>query len=496
MRYVYALEADIAPEEATALSDLMEAEKKAAETGDFDEAHQVGKVILEEENKEKEEPEPDTGEASPEDTPQEDTDPSATEAGEEPLPEEDKSAEPLPEPETKDGKKQTPVTESLRSEYYDRIILESFDDGASLLSKTGQYAWSGAKYLGSKLFDATVALKELGVEYGPGVLSRLKKGVIYLFVKTTKLVLKTIVAVSDRVKRHFSSFSRSQKQVTELKERLNALIALETPLMYRTTYSADNAFISWLTANGKTDPVGSAVVMHEFMRETIGTIDKDVSFSIQSLKRLIELSAKPITGNPLAFLNIPPISGRYLKKTVEGHVKNPDLVDSYVYSGVLPDHILFVSVLPKQNLKTIEEITEAYRESSLFLTTDSRHPPSADKVDYMDLRKLHQFLDTLEAICRLGMDHAGFYQKIEKAAMSLKFGYRHYYQTLTQSPEQATVRSSLVEYVYLKQSFVSKVYLPAAMDIHDYTAAYLVRALRFAKENIDALRIKPTESTD
>jgi len=493
---VYALESGIAPEEATALSDLLAAQDNAAKTGDYDELHKNNEEILKSteavDSTDLQESEP-MSDMSPDDAQLEEneSDPSLDEEADlEPIDEES------PELTDSDGKRQTPVTESLRNEYYNRIILESFDDGQGIGTKIASGFKTGAAYLGSKLFDGAVALKELGVEYGPGILQKLKKTIIYLFIKATKLVLKMIVSISDYTKRHVRSFSKSNEKIKDLREKLNSLKTSGKEMTLGVASTSDESLVSWFTAGGKTDVLNSASVMTAFMSETIRKIDTDLSLNLQSVKKLIDISARPITGNPLSYLAVPPFSGKYLRKSINGHERNPELVDSLVYAVSLPDQVLFAAILPRPSLSTMDEISSAYRESGLFLTTDAKSTPSTDKVDYMDTGKLEHFLDVLEGLCNLGLEHTSFYERIGKAANDLKFGYRHYYQRLTETAEQASIRESLVEYVYLKQSFATRVYIPAAMDIHDYTAAYLVRALRFVKDNIEAYRVKSTESTD
>lgn len=79
------------------------------------------------------------------------------------------------------------------------------------------------------------------------------------------------------------------------------------------------------------------------------------------------------------------------------------------------------------------------------------------------------------------------YTRLLRENEKLKLGYRYYYQGLVESDEKKSLHDSLAEFVYLKQAFINKVYLPAAIDMHDYVASYLMRALRFTKENVKAL---------
>lgn len=427
----------------------------------------------------------DTSKDTPEDKSKEDH--------EKETPKDDASSEPS-EPVEKDGKLQTPVTEMLRNDYYDRVVLEAIEmqDVKDVASSLGR----GVMFAGRVALDLAMYLKELGIQYSPAIIAGLKKTVVYLFTRSVRLLLKTIVGISDYIKRHARSFGKAKKEIASLRESLAALereaqggtTALKKPA------TDDLNLISWFTAGNVTNPTHSADIIYVFMKDTIKQIDADISLNIRGVRKLIELSQTSIKGDPIDMLVVPPFSGRYLKRRVTQGADEP-LTERYIYATGLPDQVVFVAELPKAGLTTIEEIADAYRDSGVFLTTDTESRPTAEKVDYMDITGITRFLDVLEGVCDVALEHQSFYDRINKQVGELKFGYRHYYQKLTETKEQSSIRESLVEYVYLKQSFASKIYLPAAMDIHDYTAAYLVRALRFAKENIKQLQVVKPEST-
>lgn len=389
----------------------------------------------------------------------------------------------------KEGVRSSVATESLRNDYYDRLVLEaiSYDDVSNAVSSVASSAYSGVSFFATKMKLFITTLFELGVTYSPGAARLLKKGVIYLYTKAARAFLATMIATANFVKRYVHSIENAKSDIRSMRELVGTL-KQQTGIADLTGRACtDESILSWLTYNGKTDALGSATLMTAFLTSTVENIDRGILHDLDTVQKLIDLSKNGVRGNALSFMSVPPFSGSYLRKAVRGYVKDPDLVESRVYSSALPDKILFVVNLPRVDLTEIELISKAYQESGIFLAVDSNDTPSADKLDYMDIAGVERLLDRLEQLCDVSINHLSFYARIEKHSDSLKFGYRNYYQKLVESAASATVRSSLVEYVYLKQSFVNKVYLPASMDIHDYVSAYLVRACRFAKANLKAL---------
>lgn len=401
---------------------------------------------------------------------------------------EDESEESL---KTVDGKRTTVAAESLRNEYYERTVVEAFDmEGvksvagaigsglATGVTTVGKYAWMGIK-------EVSIVAAALGIKYGPTIFSAIKTGVVYLFLRSVKALLKTTISAFDAAKRSYRSFSKHKSAIAKLRETLDVL-KKEGKTLDTSSSFIDKQALNWFAVNRKPGVLASAQAMKVFLTETVKHIDESIMHDTKTVKRLIDLSATGVRGDVTSYLNVSSFSGQYLKKNVKGHEVDPELVDNYVYGTVLPDNILFVANLPKRGLMDMEAITKAYRASGVFLTVDPSFSMEIDKVDYMDIEGLSRFLDVLEGICDQGLAHIDFYKRVRKESEALKFGYRHYYQRLAASEDKVSVQDSLVEYVYLKQFFINKVYLPGAMDIHDYAAAYLTRALRYVKSHLIA----------
>lgn len=495
MVHIYALEDADGLDSSLEITQLLQTEAEADKTGDYDQLHGKVKELVEE-GKEINMDEVTSSEESNEET--------ASDEVEEAPPEEVKDDEATEEvddmtdeaiegtqKQQPDGKIQSAVTESLRDEYYTRMALEAIS-----LYDVKSAAMAGGRLLA----DLATVMYELGLKYSPAIWAGVKKTSIYLFTKTAKVILKSIVKTTDYIRRHQASFTKLNKDIVKLHGELDALIESSKAenangLELISKSSSDEKLISWMSVNGQPNAVLAAGEMNMFMENLIKQIDSHVSNDLKAVKRLIDLSDNVLSGNPVSLLSVQPFSGRFLKRRVEGHLKNPELVDSYVYGVSLPDQVLFVSNLPKSDLKTMDEITEAYHEAGVFLAADNKTLITAEKVDYMDIGQLQRYLDMLENICSHANAHIEFYRRIAKQGEALKFSYRHYYQKLTQTDKEASIREELIEYVYLKQSFVNRVYLPAAMDIHDYVAAYLVRAVRFARENLKQFKVVQKEST-
>ncbi len=408
-------------------------------------------------------------------------------------------------PTQSDGKQQTPVTESMRNEYYDRQIamealgMGTFGDslvsggnalGAAITVGAG-IAKDVTVWVAGKTWDLTKFLGALGIQYTPVAWKALKKTVGFLFLKSAKLLLKTTFAVTDYVKRMGKNYTKFKKQIRQQRQLLEQMAILEHLTLQEGSYTKQ---LSWFTVGEVTDPLKSGEAIKAFVESTVEQIDRGMSGQVGVLKKLVQMSASQLPSNLTQLFQVEPFTGHYVRKMLQGYVADPDLIESFVYAEPLPDGVTLVAQLPVASLKDLDSISSAYQQSSLFLGPDPRGQQVAESIDYVDLQQVKANLDVLEQLCDLGLSHQQFYQKVLKECGELKFGYRHYYQRLLETAAETSVRDSLVEYVYLKQSFVARIYAPAAMDLHDYLTAYMVRGLRFTKANLRRFKVvKPND---
>lgn len=509
------------------ISKLIENEKKAAAGSEFDVLHEKVKAQKKTEELEMTETES-GGEAappadSPEDTPVEENggqDPSASEdeaepeeetanpfneekdGGEDPTSEEkpkeesDKPADAKEEP--KDGKV---IAESLRHPYdmhYSSVVLEEItkDDVYEGVSKVAGAVYRAGAVAVSHLVEFGKILVSLGVRYGPGIADKLRKGVIYLFTRSVKVLFRTIASTSDYIKRHYHSVTSLKKDVDALRKTMDQLKDLDIPELDGEVY-ADEKAIPWFCYGNKVNVPGSAAEVLHFMNATIDPMAKRVLEDIHAVKKLIDMSSvSGIRGNVLAMMDVNPIGGEYDRKTLKNYpMENAD-VETYVYQRPLPNGVMFVTNLPKNKLGDIDKVSVAYKDSSIFMGVDVALVDIPQSIPYLSMELLDKYIDQLAAITDLLRSHTEHYVRIANEGKKLKLGYRHYYQKLSASPEKVSLHESLAEFVFLKQSFASKTYLAGMIDIHDYVTAYVVRATRFAKKNLEALAsAKPSEQS-
>ena len=393
------------------------------------------------------------------------------------------------------------ISESLRHPYdmhYSSVVLEEItkDDVYDGAVKVGGVLYRAGAVAVGLLIEFAKVVVALGVRYGPGVADKLRKGVIYLFTRSVKVLFRTIASSSDFIKRHHHSVSSLKKDVGALRKTMDELKDVELPETMGESFTDEKA-IPWFCYGTKVSVAGSGAEVLHFLDATIDPMAKRVLEDIHAVKKMIDMSAiSGIRGNVLAMMDVNPIGGEYDRKTLKNYPMDNADVETYVYQRPLPNGVLFITNLPKNKLGDIDKVSAAYKDSSIFMGVDIALMDMPQVIPYLSASELDKYIDQLAVITDLLQRHTEHYVNIANEGRKLKLGYRHYYQKLSSSPEKVGLHESLAEFVFLKQSFASKTYLAGMIDIHDYVTAYVVRATRFAKKNLKVLAsVKPSEES-
>ena len=402
-----------------------------------------------------------------------------------------------------DGKQTTVAAESLRNdEGYSVYSAESFGE-ETLTSKAAGLAWTGVKALsGYALELAThlgVFLKELGIEYGPKVFAALRKGVSYLLTRIFNSFMKMRAATTKAYFQYKNSFVSHQKRLSRLKQILNELPDNVTVVQDQ-PFSDQDLFKLFLVGT-EVSPVKSLRSVDLLLDVVVNDIDRGVQHEIGVMQQVIDVCKRNARVEVLHYLQSNALNSGFMKKSIAGYDKDPERVESFMFNHALPCNVLLLAGIPRKDVieravrdEDLHEVSEAYKGSYLVLGVNPLVPKIAPMVNYMDKQSLLRLLDGLEGVVEKALKHVSFYQKLETASNELKPSFQNYFSWLVEDAQAKSLRESLAEVIYLKQSFVTKVYLPGAIDIHEFVSSYVSGVLRYVERNIKVMKPADQES--
>lgn len=368
---------------------------------------------------------------------------------------------------------ETEAIESFRLITYNRIAEEDWKETAINI---GDHLLQAGKYLG-----------HLGLTYGPDILKHTYKGVVYLMGKIVKLLFTSINSTYRYVKRRMQSFDNIKKDINNLKEAISELKNKEELTDLSDIKYTNKGIINTLKIADKVDFNNNIMVLQKFIINTIEQIDKHIKKDISFIMHLTSSTMNNDLKSPDSLMKVESLGSDFTNKAIKGYGTDTELLDSFTYKNVLPGDILFITHIPKQDITEFNQIIEAYNKSKMFLTLNQETFEVVDSINYMDINGIENYLNTLEKLCDVCIAHEIVYNDIIKLKKQLRFSFKRYFNAIITSKEKVSLKNSLTEYVYLKSMFIDKVYLPAAMDIHDYAAKVMVASINYMSENIKRL---------
>ena len=366
--------------------------------------------------------------------------------------------------------------------------------GARLLGsaavEVSSFAWSVFKTL-------AIIAKDLGIQYGPKVYKMIKVSVALVINKSAKSLFKFISSNADARKLKKVSFQKSLEKAKKLQaacaglKEAGAKLTMTDPFRHPDYYSL---FLSPIDGKARIKP--SIESVGRLIGVVRDVIEPGVEMDIRTIEHVIE-SAKHGTYINIAKYLTPPISLNSLAKADNtGFNTNPDILSTYVSKDIFPKNTLLVYGLPNESM--VEEanktndvgvLSKAYHASFLMLAPNPVTPKSIPMVNYVDLEGLETVLDSVVKLCESGIAMTEGYRRNIQRAERLKRGYRTYFDWLVSGEDQRSLKESYAELIYLKQSFITRVYQAAMIDIHDFSATYLREVLGFVEDNMSKVKV-------
>lgn len=370
-----------------------------------------------------------------------------------------------------------------------QVAKEELKSLSISVEEYSDYAASGTKGIidtvGSAFVAAVSALVFFGIAYGPTIVKSMYKGVIYIFGKLAKLLYVSSTTLARYIERRKNSFTNLKESIASLQKSITLLKHNDNDLTGQ-EYS-DQKVINSLKIGQNTDFIKNIGTLKQFLNITVAALSRQISNDIGAINHLLSYRRAGATKLPDNMLTVKPLMPDMVPGTVDGYQNNQEFTESYKYNETLPSDVVLIAVLPRNDLDTLEAYTKAYSESKLFLGINMESFTEIKSVDYMTLDALTSFLTELDKLCDECIAHQTLYERINIAKKHMKFSFKNYFMTLASADTKVSMKDSLVEYIYLKSMFIDKVYLTAAMDIHDYTAKVISFGISFTEDHIKKL---------
>lgn len=379
---------------------------------------------------------------------------------------------------SEENKETDPVDESAT------VVTESTEDVAKWLVDKAAAA-PGAIYDAGKYVAGKIG------EHGPGVVASIKEntpGVLAGLKKGAEFSIKHLLVGAKKLK-DFSTdrehlIGKDKNSITKLKAAL-ANMDLSNVTKSDTQFT-DIAYINALKIDKSIAFDANGVVLLNMLKTFDSVNTNKVKIQTLSLISLIKRIMNNEVVKPEQFINDNVEWSGFKKGDIALFKPEDATLDMYHYDKLLPGDTYLMGVYPKDGLIDKAEVANAIKSSKMFLGVVDNNLNSVESCDYIDIKKLSDFLDTLNELCVLGIKQQQHYLEIIKLKNELSKVVQSYFAYLTDNDNAKVIRAELANYVECKVEYIDNTYINGSMQIETYLARYLKAAAEYSKNLIKA----------
>jgi hypothetical protein len=222
------------------------------------------------------------------------------------------------------------------------------------------------------------------------------------------------------------------------------------------------------------------------VKNTIVELDKSINEELGKITHAANLTSHSDISVPVSEMAIKSVA-KFLKNgQLEGYPPPNDHLTAYISNDTVCGDVKVIGFFPSNNLQSLQELKEAYKHSSLFLGVDLSSYKEIDHIPFLNKAQVTSLAQELNILCGICLEHQHFYEKLLKDKDLLKFSIKNYFNSIVSSKEMVPLRETSLELLYHKLMFIDKVYVPAAMDIHEQCIRIIHSGLNLCHKSIDS----------
>lgn len=330
--------------------------------------------------------------------------------------------------------------------------------------------WSGTAFVAG-------ALATVGIRFSAMLFSGLFKIVLFTFAKTFSILNNLFNEAESCLTRYLRN---TERQRTTLKTLKIALEELKTKGATLPEDASINVYIGSLTTPESEDINNNVKDYILFLNRKIDLFQKAILSDFNNLKVIAENGYLRKNFDSMGSMSISPSSFGFINDQ-GGSEENVSIFSMEPMIGGAQ----LLAKLPDSRFDTWDEVEKAYNNSSVYITLIKS---TAYKSKPMELGDLEDFLNNLEILTEASLKRQSFYNEITKCRTGVINSVKQLFVRLCEETVKVSFKNSVALPLHLKSSFVTKVYMTGAMDLHDHTARVIANGLSYVDTMLKVYR--------
>lgn len=367
--------------------------------------------------------------------------------------------------------------------HYRIVSLEDYMDyetGAA----TGELALKGVKAGYEAAAWVGKSLWSLGVEYGPGIVTAVFKGVLYTMAKLGQGLGAMYSALAKAAAKRKASISVLSKEIADLKEAIEKIKSSKDQentdkneggaALYNKVDTIDSFKIG-----DQVSPLKSLAVLNKYLSKSVAPMAQAAVDDLNGLRRMTQVIGSPTEQDITSALSVSLDRSGFKHGSVVEEKLDSYAVEELYYPETLPGDMILRLVLPVSKLRNPEEYEQAFDKSSLELHFNKGNYRSVQNVPVLSLAQVEQLVKPLEETLGTLKKQESLYSQIEHTKPGVMTTAKNHLLGIARSKAKIPLDKSMAEPMYLKAKFVSTVYLTGLTESHIYSAKVMTSVIAY-----------------
>lgn len=325
-------------------------------------------------------------------------------------------------------------------------------------------------------------LTELGIKYGPVLLTYMYKGVLWSFSRIGTLLYKSSESLESYIEKSKNSLSKLESRLTQVEQAVKTALDDGEPV---STYPYKNkAVIGYLTHSKSEDVVSNVRAFADSLKKTTGSIAQEFEAGIALIDRMAKNNAKPAKEGLSTILSVSPPRQGFSKGTVPGYEADGHVVQ--YHSELWPGDVCLGFNCPDVKDLDLNEISAAYKKASMYVAA-VRSDNTRKSIDSLSLTNLLLFSKSLRILLAACREIDNHHREMKKLTPGIGKAAKRLFFELADEKTKTKMEDTLIEPMFLRSYLATEVFVSGSRASMTHASRVLAAGVKLLEDHAQKL---------
>jgi hypothetical protein len=348
-------------------------------------------------------------------------------------------------------------------------------------------AKSAAAQAGRGLTASLGYLKDLGIQYGPGIAKAIGKTAIYAITMALKGLFKGTKSLVKAIDNSLFSYKKINARIAKLQETISLIEQSKKDIAPSESLFKDKKIIFNISNTNEFKPYSALEDYSNYVKYYLSQISQRAQTELTAIRILSSSILSSQVSAPEKLMHVKEASEGLVKGTLQGYAAPSEYVEVYHYAKNLPGHITLLAYLPKEDLTDPSEIYTAYHQSQFFYGYNLNQVRSASAVPFLNLSDCKKLLKKVSEVTKESEVIVSELKSLKSLKDTIALNLKGLLGRISDKIQYKNTNSKLIEYISLKMYFIQRCYSTQLIEADRQNRKIITNYCRYIEASLKEL---------